>query len=113
MATAMREDGGSDSGWNRVSGGSGGDSGYGSGRQQQKLRGQATINKMWQAALVAAETAAVAAAIDAAQLQRQAGTRGGGSDNDESSGNSNKYPLLPLAMVRDHCHFPLPPINNN
>jgi hypothetical protein len=35
-----------DGGQNRVSGGSGTDCGYGSGRKQQKLQGQATINKM-------------------------------------------------------------------
>ncbi len=29
------------------------------------------------------------------------GRQRGGSDNNESSGNSNKYPCLPLAMVRD------------
>ncbi len=44
VATA---DGNGDGGQNRVSGGSGGDSGYGGGRQQKKLQGQATINKMW------------------------------------------------------------------
>ena len=58
---------------NRVSGGSGSDSSVGGGRQQQKLRGQATINKMRQAALVTAETAAMAAAIVAAWLRWQAG----------------------------------------
>jgi hypothetical protein len=60
-------------GRNRVSGGSGGNSGYGGGRQQQKLWGQATINRMWQAGGVAAETGVVAAAIAAAQLHWQAG----------------------------------------
>ncbi len=39
-------DGDSYGGRNRVSGGSGGNSSYGGGRQQQKLQGQATINKM-------------------------------------------------------------------
>jgi hypothetical protein len=29
------------------------------------------------------------------------GRRRGGSDNSESSSNSDKYPLLPMAMVRD------------
>ena len=66
-------DGNGDSSQNRVSGGSGGGSGYGGGRQQQKLRGQATINKMQQAALVAAETATMAAAIVAVRLGWQAG----------------------------------------
>jgi hypothetical protein len=66
-------DGNGDGGQNRVSGGSGGNSGYGGGRQLQKLRGWATINKMRQAAAVAAETGVLAAAIVAAQLQRQAG----------------------------------------
>jgi hypothetical protein len=27
------------------------------------------------------------------------------SDNNESSGNSDKYPLLPLAMVRDDENY--------
>jgi hypothetical protein len=40
--------GGGNGGQNRVSCGSGGDSGYVGGRQQQKLQGQATINKMRQ-----------------------------------------------------------------
>ncbi len=57
----------------RVSGGSSSNSGYGGGRQQQKLRGQARINKMRQAVAVAEETAAVAAGIIAARLQRQTG----------------------------------------
>jgi hypothetical protein len=65
--------GDSDGSQNRVSSGSGSDSGYGGGRQEQKLQGQATINKMWQVALVAAETAAMAAAIVAARVQWQAG----------------------------------------
>jgi hypothetical protein len=56
---------------------------------------------MRQAAEVAAETAAVAAAIIAARLPQQAGAAVRWKYNDESSGNSNKYPLLPLAMVRD------------
>ncbi len=48
-----------------VAGGSGGNSnGYGGGRQQQKLWGQATINKMWQAAAIAAETAALINSVD-------------------------------------------------
>ena len=71
VAVAMA-DGDGKGGRNRVSGGSGGNSGYGGGRQQQKLWGQATINKMWQTAAVAVETAAMAAAIVAAQLQWQA-----------------------------------------
>ncbi len=41
----------------------------------------------------------------AAILQRgcngRQGRRRGESDNNESSSNSNKYPLLPLAMVKD------------
>ena len=45
----------------------------GDGRQQQKLRGQATINKLGQAAAVAAVTAAVPVAIFAARLQWKAG----------------------------------------
>jgi hypothetical protein len=43
VATA---DGNGNGGGNRISGESGGNSGYGGGRQQQKLRGKATINKM-------------------------------------------------------------------
>jgi hypothetical protein len=72
MVAMTRADGIGNGGQNRVSGGSGGDSGYGGGRQQQKLQGQAIINKMRQAAAVAAETAVVAAVINAARLQRQA-----------------------------------------
>jgi hypothetical protein len=70
MTTA---DGDGNVGQNRVSGGSGSNSGYGGGRQQRKLWEQATINKIRQAAAVAAETGVVAAAIVAAQLQWQAG----------------------------------------
>jgi hypothetical protein len=47
VAVAM-VDSNSNSGQNRVSSDSSGNSGYGSGRQQQKLWGQGTINKMWQ-----------------------------------------------------------------
>jgi hypothetical protein len=39
-------DGDGNGGQNIVSGGSGGNSGYGGGRHQQKLGGQATINRM-------------------------------------------------------------------
>jgi hypothetical protein len=46
VAAAATVDGDGNSCQNRVSGGSGGGSGYGGGRQQQKLWGQATINKM-------------------------------------------------------------------
>ncbi len=46
MVAVATADGDGDGGQNRVSGGSGGDSGYDGGRQQQKLRGQAIINKM-------------------------------------------------------------------
>jgi hypothetical protein len=49
--------------------GSGGNNRYGGGKQQQKLWGQATIDKMGQAAAVEAETAAVPAAIVAARLR--------------------------------------------
>ncbi len=70
MAVAMA-DGDGYGGQNRVSGGSGKDSGYSGGRQQQKLQGQATINK--NAAAVVAETAVVAVAIVAARLSQQAG----------------------------------------
>jgi hypothetical protein len=73
IVAVVTVDGGGAGGWNRVSGGSGGESGVGSGRQQQKLGGQATINKMQQAALVAAETATMAAAIVAVRLGWQAG----------------------------------------
>jgi hypothetical protein len=66
-------DGNGNGGWNRVSGGSGGGSGKGGGRQQQILRGQATINKMRQAELVVADTATMAAAIIAAWVHWQAG----------------------------------------
>ncbi len=55
MAVATA-DGDGDSGLNRVSDGSDRISGYGSGRQKQKLRGQATIKN---AAVVVAETAVV------------------------------------------------------
>jgi hypothetical protein len=61
-------DGNSNGSQNRVSGGSDGDSGYGSGRQQQKLRGQAGNNQQTVAA-VATEKAVVEAAIVAVQLQ--------------------------------------------
>jgi hypothetical protein len=47
VAVAMA-DGDSKGGQNRASSVSGGDSGYSGGRQQQKLRGQATINNMQQ-----------------------------------------------------------------
>jgi hypothetical protein len=74
MATAMRADGSGDSNLIRVSGGSSGNSGgYGGGRQQQKLWGQATINKMQQGAVVVAESEAVAVANIAVWLQWQAG----------------------------------------
>ncbi len=56
---------------------------------------------MRQGPAVAAEATAVAAAIIAAWLQRRQGWQRGRSDIDESSGNSDKYPLLPFAMVRD------------
>ncbi len=65
-------DGNSNGSQNRVSGGSGGDSGYGGGKQQQKLQGQVRINKMGQVAAVAAKTGVVAAAIVGVQLQWQA-----------------------------------------
>ncbi len=42
---------------------------------KQKLRGQATINKMGEAAVVEAETAAMPAAIIAARLRWQVGAR--------------------------------------
>jgi hypothetical protein len=46
VVAVVTVDGDGNGGQNRVSGGSGGSMGYGGGRQQQKLRGQATINKM-------------------------------------------------------------------
>jgi hypothetical protein len=73
VVTVVMADGNGDGGQIKVSGGSGGDSGYGGGRQEQKLQGQATINKMWQAAVVAVETGVVAESIATAQLQWQAG----------------------------------------
>ncbi len=73
VVAAAMADGDSNGDQNRVSGSSGGDSGYGGGRQHQKLRGHATINKMWQVAVAVAESGVVAAVIAAAQLQRQAG----------------------------------------
>jgi hypothetical protein len=75
IATATRADGDGDSRWSRFSGGSSGNNQYGGGKQQQKLRGQATINKMGQVAAVKAETAAVSVAIVAARLQWQVGAR--------------------------------------
>jgi hypothetical protein len=48
VVSVAMADSDSNSGQNRVSGGSGGNSGYDGGRQQQKLQGQATFNKMRQ-----------------------------------------------------------------
>jgi hypothetical protein len=48
VRAVVMADGDNNGGQNRFSGSSGGDSGYGGGRQQQKLWGQATIKKMRQ-----------------------------------------------------------------
>ncbi len=48
VVVVVMADSDGDGGQNRVSGGSGRDSGYGGDRQQQKTRGQATIIKMQQ-----------------------------------------------------------------
>jgi hypothetical protein len=60
----------------------------------KETAGEGKNEKIQQAARVAAETAAVAVVILAVW-------QSGKSDKDESSGNSNKHPLLLLAMVRD------------
>jgi hypothetical protein len=77
-------DANSDGGQNRVSGGSSGNSGYGSGREAAGAG-----NNQQNVAAVAAETVVMAAAIVAARLQLQAGWRRGRRDNGEGSCNSN------------------------
>jgi hypothetical protein len=99
-------------GRNRVNCGSGGDSGYGGSRQQQKLQGGATINKVRQVVTSSNSGYRVCGSSNCCSTAATAGRGGGVVEvttirvRAMATATTDKvvilYPLFSLAMARDN-----------